>query len=480
MPQTKKILAFELNLFGDAKPLSFKPNLIRLYEKLDVSVCQDFTCDMQYLLKELYRASEGYDYVLFGHRDSQHYSYEDNLRLISETLTYDSDYGFAENYPQGVLLELIRREALPVMENIREESGYAVTRDIFQKIMLKDVNLFDLENLYAPVNLRTMRLSFFEDNAQDRYTLSVLNELCVEKKIEPNDFKNLAELILKNRDKLRTLPKYYEVEITDACSSACSFCPRTALGVKAEHFLSPADFKTIIDKAVALSQKPVIALTGMGDALSHPQFFEILNVALDASVEVVLETSGVELNQKLADKLISLTPEKSHWLTVIFSVEAVDEKLYQSLRKTDQDFSLILNQIEYFLLRRPKNTYVQAVKMTDNFEHLVAFHQHFEKMTSNLIIQKYNHYKNFLPERRLNAMTPLDPIDCWHLKRDIVIDVKGDVLVCKQDIKKEHRLGNIFQEDLKEIWKKGQVYMEKHLNGWDFCKGCDEFYTYNY
>ncbi|MBL8994892.1 MAG: SPASM domain-containing protein [Spirochaetia bacterium] len=183
------------------------------------------------------------------------------------------------------------------------------------------------------------------------------------------------------------------------------------------------------------------------------------------------------MTRESSDRLIALPGGEK--LSLIFSIDAVKPELYASLRPGG-DFAKILEEIEYLLLRRNKNTWVQIVKMNENFEHLVDYHHFFKKYTANIIIQKYNRYQGRLPERRLNPMQPFEKIDCWHLKREVVVDVEGRVLVCKQDLGKEHVLGNLLEDSMETIYQRGLPFLDKHIRGWDFCSGCDEYYTYNF
>jgi len=55
-------------------------------------------------------------------------------------------------------------------------------------------------------------------------------------------------------------------------------------------------------------------------------------------------------------------------------------------------------------------------------------------------------------------MEPFERIDCWHLKRDMIIRATGDVPVCKQDVKGEHIMGNVLKEDIKAVWERSKEY----------------------
>lgn len=452
--------------------------LVEVFRSLGIPVIEFPAGKTSDFLPELYKISEGFDALVIGHTDSDFYNLAENKKLLASFERHDSDYGFGDNYPPGILLEVLRREVLPVMENVRAASALPVRRQIFQDIMEKDVNMFDLENQYAEVSLRTLRLSFFPDSVQNADTLQKLRSL-----LPPGtnpisvDFKTFAENILKNRHLLKTIPKYYEIEISNTCGQKCVFCPKTSLPEAAPKSMAPVDFAKIIDAAKKFSTDPVISLTGMGDALSHPDFFSILDVALERNLEIIIETSGVGLTREHSDRLLALKGAEK--LSLIFSIDAVKPELYASFRPGG-DFEKILEEIEYLLLRRQKNTWVQIVKMNENFEHLVAYHNFFKKYTSNIIIQKYNRYRGKLPERRLNPMEPFEKIDCWHLKREVVVDVEGRVLVCKQDLGKEHVLGNLLRDSMETIYERGLPFLEKHIRGWDFCSGCDEYYTYNF
>ncbi|MBN8217845.1 MAG: spiro-SPASM protein [Spirochaetes bacterium] len=478
-----QITAFILDVFGNDPPPEIPGNLESVYRGLGrpVDVQRVDGPPGEDLLTRLHRQSEGSEWVLIGHGDSAFYSLHECRRLVEAVLKYDNDWGFAENHPPGIVFDMIRRSALPVMENLRAKGKLPYTRPFLGEILLQDVNLFDLENLYSDVNLRTLRLSFFPDSPQDRETLRAIAGLLDGKAWNVDlDWNALAARILAHRHLLRVHPKYWEIETSTRCLQRCAMCPKTTLGDAAPPaFMDPATFDALVGRICQFSPKPVLALTGLGDAASHPNFLGILAAALAHPVaEVLVETSGADFDLSLADQIMALPGGER--LSLIFSLDAVDPKLHAELRPGERPLSAFLETVEYLLLRRPANTWVQAVKMNENFEHLVAFHKHFQRLTPNIIIQKYNPWRGLLPERRLHPAVPFDRIDCWHLKRDLVIRVDGTVPVCKQDLRNEHRLGNAIHEDLETIWARGQAHFEKHLAGWEFCRGCDEHYTYNY
>ncbi len=477
-----KLVAVILDLFKKDKYFKHYSSALEVLTNLEIPIINGLV-DGNNFLPHLYEVTKGYDAVVISYADSPYYCLKENKKLLDDFLKYKGDYGFADNHPGGVVMEILRREALPVMENVRKESNLPISREVFHDIAFKDVNMFDLENLYAEVNLRTFRLSFFRDNQQDAHTIDVLEELLEKKKYNQDFFFNdLAALIKNHREKLKTIPKFFEIEISTGCYQSCHFCPQPKLSLN-EEFMSLKDYQRILKNILSLTHSPIISFTGMGEAVKNPQWLAIIKWTLNEGVACLLETSLSGLNGDIQNQIISLPDDK---LTVIISIDAIDENLYNSLRPQKENlmekksFSSILKEIENVLLKRPQNTYVQLIKMNENFENIVSFHKYFSKYTDNIIIQKYNHYRGLLPERRLNPMQPFEKIDCWHLKRDMVIKKNGEVFVCKQDLKKEHLLGNLLTDPISTVVNEGTKYFKKHIDGWDFCKNCDENYTYNY
>ncbi|XP_060071103.1 uncharacterized protein TP_0285-like [Ylistrum balloti] len=381
-----------------------------------------------------------------------------------------------------MIVEILRRSTLPVLENIRQQNNIEVSRECFQKIIAVDVNTFDLENHYAEISLRTLRLSFFSDNLQDQFVINKIKKLFSPRSLpdQEDDYTQLnyvdfAKKILDHRDLLRTIPKYYEIAITNRVEQDYQFSPKLE-EEKAD--MSIEDFKKILDKVEEFSHQPIIAIEGFGEMTAHPQWKDFVNEVINRDLSCFLETAGIFWDEEVSNYW--LQHPKKDFLTIIFKVEAIDNNLYKDIRGDRFPLDEILNQIEYYLLRRPEGAYLQTIKTTETFKHLPKYHEYFSKYTKNIIIGKYNHYRGHLPEKRISPMEPFEQIDCWHLKRDFKIDCWGDVWMCKQDFQKEFPLGNLFEKPIKEIYQKGQDYFEKHLQKWSFCKKCDEYYTYNF
>ncbi len=455
------------------------PESIRkVFKKTGIPVIKEYSSSLENnFLLDLKDSADDYDAVALGYSDSEFYSFNENKRLVDEFNRYQPDIGFSDNYPSGVIFEIVRCEILEIMNNLFKGHGLSMGRNLITDIINLDVNLFDLENLPSKVNLRTLRLNFFSDNQQDLFTIKKIKSFLASNiDLVETDFEQIGESILSNRDQLRTIPKYFEISLTNQVVQPSLFLPEQEN--KEINHLGLDEYKVILNKILSFSHQPVIAFSGFGEMTANPEWRQIVRFTLEQKVECILETTGVFWSNELSE-------EMSKWpnfdrLTIIFLVDTIDRELYQKIRVSEYSLEVILEKIEYILLRYGSKVYVQATKTNETFYHLNEFYEHFKKLTKNIIIYKYNTFRGKIAERRTEPIEPFEKIDCWHLKRGLKIDEAGRVWLCKQDLEKEHALGNLITDDIKEIYDRGESYFIKQVKGWDFCKGCDEYYTYNY
>jgi spiro-SPASM protein len=126
--------------------------------------------------------------------------------------------------------------------------------------------------------------------------------------------------------------------------------------------------------------------------------------------------------------------------------------------------------------------YIQSVRMKDQEEYLEKFYRSWKEKGFNVIIQKHDHFCGVLPDLRVTDLSPVKRFPCWHLKRDLNILIDGTVPMCREDLKRESVFGNIFTDNLEQIWNNGNGLYAIHLSGEypEICRECDEYYTYNF
>jgi spiro-SPASM protein len=161
-------------------------------------------------------------------------------------------------------------------------------------------------------------------------------------------------------------------------------------------------------------------------------------------------------------------------------VDAIRDETYRKIR--GGDLSRVERNLRYLLDKGVDNVYVQMVRMEVNEDEMLEFFEVWEREAKGVIIQKYNSYLNLLPALSDTDLIPLERGKCWHLLRDLVIFWDGKVPRCKQDINGKFLLGNILEDTLSDIWRRGEPFWLDHCKKKydEYCKICDEYFTFNF
>ena len=239
-------------------------------------------------------------------------------------------------------------------------------------------------------------------------------------------------------------------------------------------------FKTIYKNIIDFSDDFHLSIGGFYEPLLNENIFKILEFALEyKKSNIYLETNGLCLNEETSKKLLDIQKRFSNFF-VLIHLDAVDSVSYNNIYE-DDNLSLILSNIDYYLLRGTKNTYMQIVKQKYNFDTLKDYYAYFDKYKVPIIMQKYSSFRDTIENNKVGDMKPLVSVGCHHLARDLYIDMFGVVPICKYDNKKEMILGNILESGIASIWDKGSDYYRENTFGkLEFCNNCDDWYLYNF
>ncbi|MBU2615162.1 MAG: radical SAM protein [Elusimicrobia bacterium] len=119
---------------------------------------------------------------------------------------------------------------------------------------------------------------------------------------------------------------WMNVEVTSRCNLQCTMCPRRSFeasnqDMSRELFLKLSDdFKLF----------RMIDLTGWGEPLLHPDFFEFVRIAKSKRCRVKYVSNGVAFNKDKADETIKTGVD---W--IVFSVDSPENKTYREIRGAD-------------------------------------------------------------------------------------------------------------------------------------------------
>ncbi len=197
------------------------------------------------------------------------------------------------------------------------------------------------------------------------------------------------------------------------------------------------------------------------------------------NITVYLETNALLLRKEYAQRLSNLQYEHSNF-NIIIHLDAIDVASYNAIYKND-NLNLTLENLDYFLLRCNKNTYLQIVKQKDNFDNLKDFYAYFDKYKIKIIMQKYATYRGIIANNKVGDLSPITRLACWHIVRDMYIDYDGQCYICSYDIEKKLPLGNVIITNFEDVWSEGNQYYKQDISSSNsFCANCDEWYLFNF
>jgi spiro-SPASM protein len=429
------------------------------------------------LVKTLRDLASGYDNLIYVFGDSPFLDTEITRRMLENHAKYYAHYTFADGYPAGITPEILAARTLPALAALCADTSTAINRETLFTLIQKDINAFDLETELSPEDMRLLRASLTADTRR--------NHLLCERiaadlpKGEAPKSEAVLALLKKNPEIMRTLPAFVAVQITEGCPQSCMSCPYPLFGdVTKTGFMSPEDFEIITRKTAGFCGDAVIGVSLWGEPSLHPEFSRLARgIAEKPGLSLLVETSGIGWKDEVIRECGAMLGSRLTW---IVSLDAVNSEQYTKLRGAgwNEAFARANMLLEEF----PDTAYVQALRMADNEETMEIFYRTWKEKTSRLIIQKYDWFCGFLPQRKVTDLSPLDRFPCRHLQRDLSVLIDGSVPLCRNDLRKTIALGNLFTDDMKQVWEKGGVFYGGHIakNYTGICGKCDEYYTYNF
>lgn len=427
------------------------------------------------LLETIRRLADGREDVFYFHADCPLLDAGLAGRMHANHRKYFADYTYADGYPYGLAPEILSVRAVgPLLSLVRGDDG-APDRETLFTVLKRDINAFDIETEVAPEDQRLLRASLTTDSRRNR--------LLVRRIMERGgaDAASVCAVLRGTPEVLRTLPAYVAVQVVDGCPQECSYCPFpvVAPGVLSRRGHMAADrFRGIVSAVGDFCGDATIGISLWGEPSLHPEIGDLIRSVLEApGLDLLIETSGIGWDAGLLRRLRADLPGKPTW---IVSLDAQEPRLYERLR--GPGFPEAVATAELLRSLWPETAYVQAVRMRDNEEDTEAFYKAWKGGTERLIIQKYDGFCGLLPDRSVADLSPVARFPCWHLRRDVAVLMDGTVPLCREDLRGQRPMGNLFRDGLPAVWEAMNGPYGEHVRGEcsGACAVCDEYYTYNF
>ena len=265
-------------------------------------------------------------------------------------------------------------------------------------------------------------------------------------------------------NKIDNYPPYLQIEPTSICNYRCVFCYQTdnKFNKRSTGFMGHMKletFKEIIDQAYGNVE--FISLASRGEPLLCPEFKDMLKYTRDKFFNLKINTNASLLDEKMAHAIL-----ESGVKTLVFSADAASKKLYDELR-VNGDLNKVLKNIKKFQDIKVKKypdskiiTRISGVKVNTE-QNLDEMENFWGSLVDQVAFVDYVPWENVYISKLSKVKTP-----CSDLWRRMFVWWDGKVNPCDVDYKSELSVGNIFDNNISELWKSKEYnsLRKKHLS----------------
>lgn len=496
-------------VFADFKTESACKKLNSVCGISDLEIISKEKWTVYELLKNMHELclKEKSDNIIYAWADCPFLNVPLTQEIIQTHEKYLAEYTFADGYPYGFAPEMLACGTAGIIASLSVKEGLPnltgnnpVDRTCIFEAMKGDINAFEIETVIAPTDWRMYRFSFDCGKKENLIACKKLQEISsslYKDSVSCADAEKLSEKASECAQILRTVPGFYNIQIEGKENTLSIYSPyQKALEkypeVKKNLTEMPFEqYKNLVKKIADFSESAVISLSLFGEALLHSRIEEFVGETLKyPGLSVFIETDGQlvteELSKKIAE-LVSCCQKRTNGYAAVMWVVSIDsfsKEMYRKIHFSD-GFEKAVSAVSILEKYFSGDVYPQFVRMNENEDELENFYRFWSNKENpskgKLIIQKYNSYAGFLPEKSPCDLSPLERNPDWHLRRDMVILCDGSVMQYKETLFSEF-IGNAFTENLEEIWHRGDKLMEGQINGeYDEISGNnDEYYTFNF
>lgn len=146
-------------------------------------------------------------------------------------------------------------------------------------------------------------------------------------------------------------PLHMDIDPTNRCNLACAMCPRTYYLKSGRTEWAPdgrlgdmdfSHYEALIDQGVEAGLQSV-KLNFLGEPLMHPRIADMVTLAAQAGLWVMINTNATLLTAKLSEDLL-----KAGLTDIFFSFDSPDPETYRSIR-IGADYEKTLSNIQNFI-----------------------------------------------------------------------------------------------------------------------------------
>ena len=273
------------------------------------------------------------------------------------------------------------------------------------------------------------------------------------------------------------LPEIFTIETTLACNLQC---PECAIGgnliVRPKGYMNLEQFKIIAEKIQPFVK--LCYLFNWGEPLLNPDIIKIIKHSSEKfNANLCVSTNGILVNDKIALELIT-----SGISTIIVSIDGITQAVYEKYRKKgDLKKALVgLEMLQRHNLKLGNRVEIlpQFIVFKHNQHEMEGFRSHctsigLRPLFKSPYLRNESKFENSdYPEFIRNQYPDIKSLrqamkDCPDTRNSFVINSDGAVVGCCYDHNGCSPYGNIYKQDVLEIWNGDEFkkFRERVLSG---------------
>lgn len=321
---------------------------------------------------------------------------------------------------------------------------------------------------------------------------------------------NKAEIVL-GKETLLSYPQDIQIEPTNRCNQRCIMCARNAGLDASTGDMSLGNFKKIIDKLPTIRN---LLLNGLGEPLLNQDLPEMIKFADSKGITVSINSNCALIDGALAKRLAD-----SGLHLIKISMDSSEPEVYRAIRGANIE-PTILGIKNLVRARKEKGSsfpllWFNSIIMKENYKKLIDILKLGEFLEIDLVrfkpvnvfdleqnkslvvraeelkkaiqetIQSAENLKirHNLPQLLNNFdiyYRPKEKTPCYSPWRELYVQHYGGVRLCCEFYSKKYDIGNILEEDFRQIWNGARMrQIRKEFKGgntyFPVCRNCNRF-----
>ena len=302
---------------------------------------------------------------------------------------------------------------------------------------------------------------------------------------------NLRHSILQKsvNEDLNLIPKYLGVETTNNCNAGCVFCPQPEIMQRTKGLMK-LDTWDLIYKIVKDYKIQRVHFGGMGEPFVDKKILDRIKQLTDISCASQITSNGSLIGRQDPEKIISsglkflnvsMDALKTEWLHKIkvglekFTIEEIEQAL-KLLRDKKKEM-----KSKYPIIKVQYQITKESNFMDDPDLEASMIHERMDPVADIVRIKGQHDWLGAMEGFGVDQRPPGDGSKnniCGYFTDQINIDWNGDVTFCCMDFDSTHKLGNIYNNTLEEIFNSKNIklarklYLDRKIHTHKLCQGC--------